>query len=646
MNLDKLRESLTEHRPVPCYEPRLQSLRRRGINPALIEKGMADVLRVLHERVRSFVIYGEPQSGKTEFMIALTCKLIDEGYETIFILMNDNTELEEQNFNRFRNAAELNPSPKRDFEINKLSDDELRRRKTRVIFCRKNSTNLSNLIESCRHMHKRIVIDDEADYATPNAKVNKKKITKINKKVGKLGELGPEQTGTYIGVTATPGRLDLNNTFLNDAKKWVFLDSHDKYKGRSFFFPTTQNEIEDSDYRLVELPDEGDDPKHLRHSVYRFLVRVAIKNIKGDDFDPYTMLIHTSGQKNDHERDERELRKVLKNFQDSSNPPDFALKEIYQIAKDLVDLHHVDHSPEDLIRYIFANIGRLDILIINSKHDSKNVERSCNPTALFTFAIGGNIVSRGLTFTRLLSFYFSRNVKGKLQQNTYIQRARMFGNRPYSDYFELCVPTSLFNDWADCFASHELSLRTAKAGHYVHVQSGRTSAADAGSIDRSTVETGSGERPAGDLISLTNELEDRLVNHDGNMTFSFLRQLLLDGLINESALPPTLMNYIEETSDEDENDVFLVLRSKPRTLHQIERHSDADHQNILRPRGGMVDALLKGSPQARSKKHYILPVRNEQGSLRLFYRSNMGHAVLTNKAVRPVHAAKRIETIS
>jgi len=638
MNLEALRESLTTHRPEPCYEPRLQSLRRLGINTALIEKGMADVLKTLNDQTRSFVIYGEPQSGKTEFMIALTCKLIDEGYETIFILMNDNTELEEQNFNRFRNAAELNPSPKRDFEINNLSDSDLRQPKQRVIFCRKNSTNLSGLIDSCRHMRKRVVIDDEADYATPNAKVNKEELTKINEKVGVLGQLGPNETGTYIGVTATPGRLDLNNTFLNDARKWVFLESHDKYKGRSFFFPTTDEEIEQSDYRLVELPDEGDDPKHLRHSVYRFLVRVAIKNIKAHDFDPYTMLIHTSGQKNDHERDEKELRKVLKNFQDPTNPPEIALKEIYQIAKDMVALHHVDHSPEDLIRYIFANIGRLDVLIINSKHDSKNVDRACNPTALFTFAIGGNIVSRGLTFTRLLTFYFSRNVKGKLQQNTYIQRARMFGNRPYSDYFELCVPGSLFNDWADCFAAHELSLRTAKAGHYVHVQTSRSSAADSGSIDKATVETGSGERPAGELFELTDELERRLVNHDGQNTYSFVSQLIQDGLIPERGLPPTLLSYIGETSKKTEEDVFLVLRSKPRVLHQIERHKDADHENILRSRGGMIHALLKGSKEATNKKHYILPVRNEQGLVRIFYRSNMGHAVLTNKAVRSVHS--------
>ena len=47
--------------------------------------------------VRSFVIYGEPQSGKTEMMICLTAKLLDDGYKNIVILVNDNVELQNQN---------------------------------------------------------------------------------------------------------------------------------------------------------------------------------------------------------------------------------------------------------------------------------------------------------------------------------------------------------------------------------------------------------------------------------------------------------------------------------------------------------------------------------------------------------------------
>lgn len=640
MSLDGLKRILEQKRKDKCYEPRIQSLKKLGRDTSLIENGISDVLQVLGSETRSFVIYGEPQSGKTEFMIALTCKLIDEGYQTIFIIMNDSTELEQQNFDRFRGSVELNPSPKRDFEITGLSPEELKKKRQRIIFCRKNASNLTKLIEATRHMTGRVVIDDEADYATPNAKISRDEVTKINYLVGQLGQLEPDQDGIYIGVTATPGRLDLNNTFANDAKKWVFLESHGHYKGRSFFFPSTTAEENVSDYQLVALPDEGDDPKYLRHSVIRFLVRVAALNLKGEESEPYSMLIHTSGKKHDHEADENSLRKILANFQEPDESAELVLKESIQIASDLVALHRLDFSPEELVAYVIHNIGKLEILVINHQNDSKNVDRACNPASLFTFAIGGNIVSRGLTFNRLLTFFFSRNVKSKLQQNTYIQRARMFGVRGYSKFFELCVPKALFDDWADCFVSHELSLRTAKAGHYVHVEKGRTSAADKGAIDKYNVTRGSGERPAGDKFKLSNELERRLLEHDGKRTISFLIELVREQLIPEEAIAPDLLQYIRETSGEDETEAFLVLRSKPRALHNIERHKDADPETITRTRGGMVQALIKGSSEYENKKHYILPVRNQAGDVRFFYRNNLGHVVLQNKARKPIHRLK------
>ena len=60
-----------------CYEDRIARLKQMGRDPSLIQRGIADVLRVLEQGSRSFVVYGEPQSGKTEFMIALVCKLLE-----------------------------------------------------------------------------------------------------------------------------------------------------------------------------------------------------------------------------------------------------------------------------------------------------------------------------------------------------------------------------------------------------------------------------------------------------------------------------------------------------------------------------------------------------------------------------------------
>jgi DNA replication protein DnaC len=62
------------------YQRRMEQLKAKPIQTSCIEEAVGEAITNLskHE-TRSFVIYGEPQSGKTEMMIALTARLMDEG---------------------------------------------------------------------------------------------------------------------------------------------------------------------------------------------------------------------------------------------------------------------------------------------------------------------------------------------------------------------------------------------------------------------------------------------------------------------------------------------------------------------------------------------------------------------------------------
>ena len=547
MSLEKFFESINSPNKELCYPKRIASVKSRGRETQHIENGINETVTVLEKGVKSFVIYGEPQSGKTEFMIALACKLIDLDYETVFVVMNDNTELEIQNFDRFHSAPELNPTPLRDTQLPAMTDQQLKQSKQRIIFCRKNSKNLQKVIQYCRHMKKRVVIDDEADFASPNARINKKEVTAINKYLGELGKFSnDDDPGTYIGVTATPARLDLNNTFLNDSKEWIFLNSHSHYKGRSFFFPTTQNDFELSDYVLKTLPEEGDDPKLLRHAVFRFLIRVSLLNLmESSELTAYSMLIHTAGKTNDHEKDQQDIQKILSILGDKSSKKfEQYFTELIKICEEQIKHYSSSFASHEVAKFIWQNIGKSEVLVINHKNDSENVKRAGVPKALFTFAIGGNIVSRGLTFERLLTFFFSRNVRGRLQQNTYIQRARMFGTRPNSHYFELCVPEQLYLDWANCFRDHELSLRLARAGVYQHIQSGRTSVADAAAIDKANVTVEQSERAIGAIFPLNDELEHELLFSNQSKPIETIQKLMDKGLITQDHFPLSLIHYL------------------------------------------------------------------------------------------------------
>lgn len=146
------------------YIKQLTRLHHKGISTESIEAAVNDATANLANTKSALVIYGEPQSGKTEMMICLTAKLLDEGHKIIVHLINDSLDLLAQNLKRFK-ASGLAPAPRILSELlvlgNNPSPQEL------VVFCKKNAKDLKNLIDRLKNLGSAVVIDDEADYATP-----------------------------------------------------------------------------------------------------------------------------------------------------------------------------------------------------------------------------------------------------------------------------------------------------------------------------------------------------------------------------------------------------------------------------------------------------------------------------------------------
>lgn len=92
------------------YQQQLRRLQDVGNSTECIEKAVTGAIQNLSGGgQRAFVIYGEPQSGKTEMMICLTAKLLDEGYRFIIHMLNDSVDLLGQNLGRFHGSG-LAPS--------------------------------------------------------------------------------------------------------------------------------------------------------------------------------------------------------------------------------------------------------------------------------------------------------------------------------------------------------------------------------------------------------------------------------------------------------------------------------------------------------------------------------------------------------
>ena len=590
------------------YKKHIEKLQNKEIFTENIEKTVTKTMGSLRNS-KSFVIYGEPQSGKTEMMIALTARLLDEGHKIIIILLNDSISLLNQNLERF-SLSGLSPTPKNFTEILKpeikIGDKEW------VIFSKKNSKDLTRLQDKLRNKGPFVIIDDEADYATPNAKINKKEMSKINELIQTF--LGKD--GIYIGVTATPARLDLNNTFDNDKNKWVCFEPHPFYKGHKVFFPIQKSMGSlakgQGDFQLKVIPEEGDEPKFLRTALFSFLVNVAHLNLseadEKSDEKNCSFLIHTSGRKSDHERDESIINKIF-DILTETNPSEIREKyynEIYQIAK-----KNFPHEGDKIAQYIKNNSAKYRVIVMNSDQEKnfRNNKMATVPVTLFTIIIGGNIVSRGVTFENLLSMFFTRGVKHKMQQDTYIQRARMFGNREkYLKYFELTIPEKLYIDWHRCFQFHTLALESIKAGYGapVWIESKRTRPVATASIDKANLKFNAGEIGFS-IFPYTDKIED-IIKAKQN---SWEKLDELKKLIGDKGLPGYLINFIKRRSHSP--DETIIHRSS-----SIEGWSDTDQKTIERPKGFIGKKDLQKDKYPHAKHHIKIYFSN--GRARLFYK--------------------------
>lgn len=590
------------------YERQLKRLKDSGKEVGCIELAVRGAIENLREKKgNSFVIYGEPQSGKTEMMICLTGMFLDDSHPIILHLLNDSVDLLGQNLGRFKESG-LAPAARNFSEI--LDPAVQLDGGQHVIFCKKNASDLRKLLEKLDRLDGLVIVDDEADYASPNAKVNKGTRTRINELINDL--LGKK--GKYIGVTATPARLDLNNTFDNDSDLWVHFPPHAKYTGQDVFFPLEGQPA----YQRTLLPNAGADPKHARQALFSFFVNVAFLNVVENPVEQnYSMLVHTSGKKVDHKTDWGVMYAALKDLLDrQSDNFEKYTRQIWEIARS----RYPDADPDRLTHYILDNIGRYSLIILNSERDwTQNASAATNPTSLFTIIIGGNIVSRGVTLNNLLSMFFTRDVKHKIQQDTYIQRARMFGSRgDYLRFFELTMPSALYWDWHRCFVFHRLALEAIKEGQgsLVWLSDKRISAVASSSIDRSTVDLNRGEMSF-PLFALNEEGRASVdALSDSNEATNVEKVERLAKLIGDKAFPQYVRKYIARVLPSGDQSIVLHRCSSIKGYADGE---DIDKSKITRKKGffGRTQMEPDKYPQA---VHHLRVFYNEEGKARLFYK--------------------------
>lgn len=599
-DISKIKQTII---PKSRYITQIDRILANGKGIVCIEQAVTCCINNIKENNRSFVIYGEPQSGKTEMMICLTAKLLDEKHKIVVLLLNDNVELLNQNLNRFI-KSNLAPIPKNYTEV--LEPTVTIGKSDWIIFCKKNSGDLRKLIDKIGCHPKKVIVDDEADFASPNTKINKGEKTPINELIEKL--IGSD--GVYIGVTATPARLDLNNTFSNSTTSWVDFPTHDNYKGQETFFPTSLETGLAFDLNL--MPETGDDPKYLREALFRFIANVAYLNqvVNNGLEEHYSMLIHTSGRVADHTKDHLCVQKILDDlYTTSSRNHEKYWEDVWDIAE-----KKYPGRGDLLIAYGIEAISRNKIVLMNSDTDKKftDFKAATEPVAPFTIAIGGNIISRGVTFENLLSMFFTRDIKHTMQQDTYIQRARMFGSRgKYLKYFELSIPGELYANWHKCFVYHRLSINSIRAGRGAPTWIGdsKITPVAKSSVDKANVDVNSGEMSF-QIFDFSYKILEIIGNKEYD-AYNKLERIMQD--LGEDCAPKYLLEFIRHFSPKNIQSIAF------HPCASIEGFKDADHESIVRLRGfmGRRDMEFDKFPDA---VHHLKVFYNAQNRARLFYK--------------------------
>jgi Z1 domain-containing protein/type III restriction/modification enzyme restriction subunit len=587
------------------YEKRLSQLVADGQAVDRIQGVVETAIENIKAGQKSFVIYGEPQSGKTEMMIALTAKLLDEGHKIIVVLLNDSVQLLGQNLERFQRSG-LSPSPKKFSEL--LPPEMVIGDRQWIIFCKKNTKDLQKLINKIDGQQNRVIVDDEADYATPNSKVNQKEKSRINELTERL--IG--KSGVYIGVTATPARLDLNRTHQNQNEYWIDFPPHPNYVGQDIFFPVSLDNLQ---FHLSFLPDTGDLPKYLREALFRFLIRVAYLNTNVNASEQnYSLLIHTSGRQDDHVVDYKQVVKIFEALRDDESKNNEAYyKRLWDLATAMYPA-----KANDIVKYIISNCDRNNVVVMNSDKEVNAADNrtGTNPSAPFTVIIGGNIISRGVTFNNLLSMFFTRDVKHKLQQDTYIQRARMFGSRKaYLSYFELTIPKTLYLDWQRCFIFHRLSLEARKQNNRspVWLDGERITASASSSIDKTNILVDRGEMSF-DLFEY-NQVGIKKVLETNESALEKTKALA--AFLGSNCLPAYLINYMQNFLPA--GDESIAIHSPRSIAGYADKVGEIDKATITRTKGFIGERELEPAKYPNAI-HHINILFNDLGKARVFYK--------------------------
>lgn len=312
-----------------------------------------------------------------------------------------------------------------------------------------------------------LLLDDESDYASVNTNDEGDDPTAINKAIRSL--LSRFERSSYLAITATP----FANIFIDNEAEMLVADEGEEPETVPDLFPDdyiygleapstyvgikrvfgTVDEPTNSILRPLDdaqkwLPVNHKNgqiltslPNSLKSAIRSYLVANAVLDLNGSASLKRSMLVNVSRFKSVQAvvgnliatelaglKDALEIHGVTY-LQGASNSVIESLHETF--LEEYGDCGYTWHQVAEVLH---AAVSLIHVKVYNSDPDRLGIDLEFEPDVpARQIAVGGDLLSRGLTLDNLVVSYFHRSVRAA---DTMMQMARWFGYR--DGYEELC----------------------------------------------------------------------------------------------------------------------------------------------------------------------------------------------------------------
>lgn len=441
---------------------------------------------------RRGLVIGDVQSGKTATYLGVVNRAADVGYKLIVLLAGGTEALRKQtqyrvdeglfgrdtaNANKVFGAGkwhgpalvggqpmttQMSDFRKKSKEANGIVIDP--EASTPLVFVlKKNKTALENVRDWINEQRlagapldvPMLVVDDESDYASVNTKAEDDP-TRINELIREI--LGTTSKSSYLAFTATPfANVFIDHETSDEAlgddlfpRDYIrTLEAPSNYVGSAAYFGT---EDAQDDAKLM-YPEDASAYFPLKHksqhyvpglppslveAIRTFVVASAVREHR-QDFNPRSMLVNVSRFKAVQARVHALVEEVFVQIRnavelhgtghvgEAENAEIAALRKTFQSQYGQLGL-----GWETVAKYLGAAVHGVNVRLVNSDQVKKADDlREIESDRMI--AVGGDVLSRGLTLDGLTVSYFHRQAGAA---DTLLQMARWFGYRP--GYEDLC----------------------------------------------------------------------------------------------------------------------------------------------------------------------------------------------------------------